>query len=529
MLLRYTLSLLLVTSFSLAPLFAQINLNSAGNIGFGTLAPSGSRSYTYKFHMLNATNDRGFLFQTTKNSGGWMRGFVNEIRATNHSSVTLAMINDIIKHSGDRKSLYGLVNYMKHQGSGTNIGIQNILYKDGSGEKRGLYNNVQDNDATTASSTNHIFGVYNYIHSMYRTRAYGSYNLLVNSNADSNDKIYGVYVEETGSGEAATYGIYAKVDSRPGNYAAYFEGPTHINGTYNQASDKRFKKDIKEVANALAIVNSLRPTSYHFNDLAGKSFDKENLHYGFLAQDLEKVLPDLVSEVTRPASFKYDDEYLVNGDTTAVPKNAEMVAPATTYKAVRYNDLIAILAQALQEEDIKVKDHENKIKEEKNKNAKLSREIEALRVIVDEMSIRLASLEKCTQCGKDVKSATVKSQSINSSYLGGEEEGLVVDSTDLLIPAKTSQTSIQSVVKQQNAGFSIYPNPTVDQLTVEGPNGRNLRVYLFDGQGRRVLDLPFTNGRSELQIGNLPSGSYYLEIFDEGASQSVGQETVILR
>lgn len=434
-----------------------------------------------------------------------MYGMVNELRSTQHSSVTLAFTNDVDKHSGDYKSLYGFVNYVRHRGSGRAYGIQNIVYSDGTGEKRGLYNNVQDNSSDNAGSTSDMFAVYNYLYSTYRPRSYANYNILVNNNSDVNDEIYGLYVEETGSGSAKTYGVYSVVDNRPNDYAGYFLGKVYINDTYS-GSDKKLKKDIKGIASALAIIDSLQPTSYHFNELAGKSFDQERLHYGFIAQDLERVLPDLVTEVVSPARYKYDDEYLVNGDTTAVPKEAEVSVPASTHKAIRYNDLIAILAQAIKEEHALVKEHEKKIKEEKGKNDKFKEDMNVLRTLVNELSTRLSYLESCTDCGNpSSQTPTTSPQSLKESDL------------------TTGQLSLKE------AGFSIFPNPTTDRLTVEGPGMEGKRLYLYDSQGRRVLDLPYVNGSTELHIGSLPSGSYHLDLFDEITKKSVGKETVILR
>ncbi|HEX8677352.1 MAG TPA: tail fiber domain-containing protein, partial [Segetibacter sp.] len=62
--------------------------------------------------------------------------------------------------------------------------------------------------------------------------------------------------------------------------------------------DAKLKKNIKEVDNAIDIINRLQPKNYEYRK--DGSFGKMHLpngkHYGLLAQDLEKVLPDLVKE-----------------------------------------------------------------------------------------------------------------------------------------------------------------------------------------------------------------------------------------
>lgn len=66
-------------------------------------------------------------------------------------------------------------------------------------------------------------------------------------------------------------------------------------GEYRQLSDARFKKNISAIANAdgLAAVLNLKPVKYNFTN----EKDGERLHYGFLAQDVEKIFPQFVDEV----------------------------------------------------------------------------------------------------------------------------------------------------------------------------------------------------------------------------------------
>ena len=293
-----------------------------------------------------------------------------------------------------------------------------------------------------------------------------------------------------------------------GDYAGYFEGQVVVNGRHViTSSDRALKDDIQPISEALQVVRALKPSSYKLKkDKQGEK--KGKTHYGFVAQEIEEILPELVSDITLPSSGEYFDQIDATADTTGSLENVGRTVndpsssqPRETVKGVRYGDLIAILAQALQEEDAIVKDHEKKIKEEKEKNNGLRSEINTLREIIAQLDARLTLVEACTECGIDKKSTSVpkKSMSMHTPVL-------------------------------QEVGYSVYPNPTADRLTVEGPaTESNLRLYLHDGQGRRVLDLPFSNGRSELHIGTLPAGSYHLEIFDEGTLQSVGGQTVILR
>ncbi|HEY3414376.1 MAG TPA: tail fiber domain-containing protein, partial [Armatimonadota bacterium] len=59
-------------------------------------------------------------------------------------------------------------------------------------------------------------------------------------------------------------------------------------------SDARYKQRIQTVQNALSKVESLRGVSFEWNPDTGRSFPK-GPQIGFVAQEVRKVLPQLVS------------------------------------------------------------------------------------------------------------------------------------------------------------------------------------------------------------------------------------------
>ena len=93
------------------------------------------------------------------------------------------------------------------------------------------------------------------------------------------------------------------------------------------SSDERLKDNVVEIDNALDKVESLRGIEFDWND---KQEIYEGHDVGVIAQDVEKVLPELV-------------ENRDNG-----------------YKAVKYEKLTAVLIQAVKELSAKVKELENK-------------------------------------------------------------------------------------------------------------------------------------------------------------------------
>lgn len=64
-----------------------------------------------------------------------------------------------------------------------------------------------------------------------------------------------------------------------------------VSGNYTPNSDKRLKHNIQTLENQLLLINRLRPTSYHFN---GRKTERKV--YGLIAQEVQKVIPDIVLE-----------------------------------------------------------------------------------------------------------------------------------------------------------------------------------------------------------------------------------------
>lgn len=93
---------------------------------------------------------------------------------------------------------------------------------------------------------------------------------------------------------------------------------------FNSTSDKRLKNNIKELREGCSTVALLNPVSFEYKE-------NNKLSYGLVAQELEKVLPELVSE--REDGFK----------------------------AVSYIPLISILITAVKELDARVQELESRV------------------------------------------------------------------------------------------------------------------------------------------------------------------------
>lgn len=108
-----------------------------------------------------------------------------------------------------------------------------------------------------------------------------------------------------------------------------------VNGL-NQTSDRRLKKDITPVENGLHKVLQLNPVTYRWKK------DDGHTHVGFIAQEIETVLPEIVRK------SNINDR----NTTDRVPAND------MDMYAVNYSEIIPVLVKAIQELNQKVADLE---------------------------------------------------------------------------------------------------------------------------------------------------------------------------
>jgi len=112
------------------------------------------------------------------------------------------------------------------------------------------------------------------------------------------------------------------VDFTGSDLSAYFYGNITSTGDINSLSDIKHKENIKPIENATETVSSLEGVEFDWKNGNGHS-------YGFIAQEVEKILPDLVTE---------------NNDS----------------KHVNYLGVIGILVEAIKEQDARIRALENK-------------------------------------------------------------------------------------------------------------------------------------------------------------------------
>ena len=143
-----------------------------------------------------------------------------------------------------------------------------------------------------------------------------------------------------------SFGVYSTVYGPGQKYAGFFDGDVLVTGNLTAFSDRKLKKNVKSLNSALLNLNQLQAKSYEFKT---GEFEKMNLpegeQFGFIAQELEEVFPQLVRVEAAP-SFDPNDTKNVKIDH---------------FKSVNYIGLIPIMVEAINEQTAIIEEKDNKI------------------------------------------------------------------------------------------------------------------------------------------------------------------------
>jgi len=75
-------------------------------------------------------------------------------------------------------------------------------------------------------------------------------------------------------------------------------------------SDESTKNSIEEIEGALAILRGLKPVTFHYNEEYACG-EAHRLHYGFIAQEYQKAMPDATYHDTRLDKLSIDTSELI--------------------------------------------------------------------------------------------------------------------------------------------------------------------------------------------------------------------------
>jgi hypothetical protein len=277
-----------------------------------------------------------------------------------------------------------------------------------------------------------------------------------------------------------SYGIYSSCGPSSGsnppsgpNYAGYFDGDVVRTGTDNFTSDANLKTNVMPISDAVSIVEQLNPVSFEFDQSIYPHMHlAQGLNYGFIAQDVESILPELVSENIHPAQF----DSLGN-----------VTIPAVSYKSLNYQAFISILAKGLQEQQTELNEKDS---------------------IINELNTRLTNLENCLSA-----LLPVLCQISNSSIVQNSEETAreIQQAIDVHLSDKSA------IILNQNV-----PNPFAERSVISfviPETVEKAQIIFYDAQGK-LINAVDINERGEGQLNvfasDLSTGIYTYSLVADG-------------
>jgi len=178
--------------------------------------------------------------------------------------------------------------------------------------------------------------------------------------------VIGLSLNSTTTGSGGI-GVYGSANNERGNaiegylyyqggylgWAGYFNADVYCAGTY-LGSDRKLKRDITQLNDAISIIKQVKPVSFYHNTekYPTAGFDENRLSFGFIAQDLENVLPTLVKE----------KNLVIYSEG---PETADLLRKRETelIKVVNYTEMIPILTQAIKEQQKIIESLEQRLTE----------------------------------------------------------------------------------------------------------------------------------------------------------------------
>lgn len=159
------------------------------------------------------------------------------------------------------------------------------------------------------------------------------------TNGSSNYGVHGWAYGSTGT----NYGVYGSA-SGTNSRAGKFSGDLEYTGSLiGPSSDLKLKKNISEIRNCMQIVSRLEPKEFEYRTEEFPALNlSEGRRMGLIAQDVERVLPELVHE--SQMSAEEEDEEKKKKSAPGNEKEPEI------YKTVDYVSLVPVLIGALQEQ-----------------------------------------------------------------------------------------------------------------------------------------------------------------------------------
>jgi len=134
---------------------------------------------------------------------------------------------------------------------------------------------------------------------------------------------------------------------------------TFTGSSSNDISDERLKENIKNITGGLDAINKLQGRTFNWK----KSADMNTrTNYGLIAQEVEKVIPELIYEKGGIRELTPEVLYSEKDTIPSNKKIGDVKEKATYYKSLNTSGLVPVLIEAVKELSAKVTELESKLK-----------------------------------------------------------------------------------------------------------------------------------------------------------------------
>lgn len=296
------------------------------------------------------------------------------------------------------------------------------------------------------------------------------YGIIQNSTSTQNN--YGI--RTTAGGTCInSYGIYASSNGgTSANYAGYFAGNVFTTGSY-LPSDENLKENVVSLENGMEIINQLEPKTFEYKSDDFPTMNlAEGLQYGLIAQEVEDILPELVSENTHPA------EYDSLGNE---------ISPEIQFKGMKYEQLIPIMIKGMQEQQTVITSKDS---------------------IINDLNARLTLLENCLS---NILPALCQANQMAIQQTPEEVQEKMAHIIDVQLSNKNT------IILNQNV-----PNPFAEStvITYSVPESvQKAQIHFYDVQGNLISSVDIIErgeGKINVFANDLSSGLYTYTLVADG-------------
>ena len=273
-----------------------------GNVGIGRTSPGVKLDVNGQGDFVTTLNDHGVRIIADGTDAQSKLQFTNKLANTEWANISTGGTNGGYMSFTTNGSERVRINASGYMGIGTSSPNSSLSVTGGEATTDGTVNIFQN-----AASNNPTLYV--------RQRGHGG-------NASNST---GLVISVEGDHNTHKIADFQYYDGSDNNDRFYVDvtGNAWLSGALSQASDIRFKNNIKTLDNSLSKVLQLRGVNYLWNK---DHSNNQNIQIGFIAQEVEKVFPELVA------------------------------TDANGYKSVAYQNMVPVLVETIKEQQKQIEE-----------------------------------------------------------------------------------------------------------------------------------------------------------------------------